>query len=60
LSKKKHSGRNAGAMVSISFAATPAARNRSRQVLTAATTVSISFLAASVLSPKRWQSESRL
>jgi hypothetical protein len=59
-SKKKHSGRNACAMYSMSFADTPQAWKWSRQARTVVTTLSISTLAASTLSPKRSHWVSRL
>ena len=59
-SKKKLSGRNAGAMYSISFADTPQAWKWSRQARRVVTIFSISALAASALSPKRPHCESRL
>ena len=59
-SKKKLSGRNAWAMYSTSFADTPHAWKCSRQVRTVTAMLSISFLAASVVSPNRSHWESRL
>lgn len=60
LSKKKHSGRTAGAMYSMSFADTPQAKKLSRHCRTTMTIRSISWRASATDKPNREDWDKRL